>query len=235
VYPAERPLSAAELDALLFGLAGDVLGRTLVADVELSPRAVLCDSSICPDHEILLPGRAAPVTVLVDSSDGPVLDGPYALRVKDIDTLELVAAVRPASTGLAWTLPDYLAVLPDLLATDRLMSQAYLVEATAVRARGAPYCALQTRPPLGLDFGCGWAAWLVPVDAEIPSEGLSAAPDGGVRIQNDPGIEWPGEGPSVTGYFLVRPVDVADCFLCTPGATSQLLEPIEQIAAPTSP
>jgi hypothetical protein len=76
---------------------------------------------------------------------------------------------------------------------------------------------------------------LVPVDAEIPSDGLSAAPDGGVRIQNDSRIEWPGEGTSVTGYFLVRPLAVTDCFLCTPGGTSELLEQVDQIASRTNP
>jgi hypothetical protein len=232
-YPADRPLSADDLDRILSGDVADSVGRTFIVDVQLRLQTELrCPfGADCPEYLVDLPSGRRYIQAAAD----PLLGPPYALQVREGGGLDLLGSVRPGPNGLAWTLSDYLAGLPELFASDRLTPQVYLVAATAVRMAGSPFCALQTRPPQGLDFGCGQAAWLVPAGAVMPSDGLSAAPDGGVRIQNDPGIEWPGEGTSAIGYYLVRPLQVDDCFLCTPGATSQLLEQVDQIAVPTNP
>ena len=212
-YPAARAMTADELDGLLIN-PGDWTGLLLIADVELSPWDLPCDSSPCPDLETKL----ARNTVGVYGND-PVLGGPYAFRVRADGNFELVQAVKPGGDGLAWTLPQLTAALPDLRAADRSVPYAYLVDAVRVVSSAAIPCPNAESPRVGPDFSCNpGIAWLVPDESPGPSDGFSP-PAGGLRVPNAFG---PPERRR--GYWLVDPLVAQEsCFQCPPAGAADLV------------
>jgi len=232
-YPANRALTADEFDRLISGDVSNLIGRTLISDVELRVQSVLlCPvGGDCPEYMVDLPSG----TRYIQAGADPLLPGPYALQLREDGMLDLLGSVRPAPSALTWTFGDYLAEIQDLLPRARLTSQAYLVEASAVYLAASPPCPSRLESPGStFDVGCGHAVWLVP-PGSASAGGVLEMPDVGVRVQNDAPVAWPAEDSGVTSYFLVRPLGVDTCFMCTPNSTSQLLATVDPIdIAPAS-
>lgn len=221
-FPAELPLTAAELDDLLGPDPRLRASVTLVADVELRPQSeVLCTLlTDCPEYVVQLPSGEH----YVQAGPDPVLSAPHALRVREDGRLDFLGSVRPGPDGLAWTLPQLLEVVPGARAGDRAVQYLYLVDAVRAVSDAAYRCsASSTADP---KFGCGaGVAWLVKDEAAVPPS-FNRAPLDSLRVPNVIAFRLRSDALRQRGFWLVNPLVNAEgdaCFLCPPAGSADLL------------
>jgi hypothetical protein len=213
-YPASRAMTLGELDDFLGADPSERAGQVVIADVELTKRALVCDSAYCPDLEIRFADRTATV-MNWDRFVSLPFDPPFAFRVLPEGDLELLDPVRTGPNALGWTLPQLVDGLPEI--RESAEQELYLVDAwRAVSA--AQYRCLAGSSGV---FGCGsGVAWLVARGAAGPS---TSAPPGSLRIPNVSG-DSPSDNTPQHGYWLVDPfVAQEECFLCPPAGAVDLL------------
>jgi hypothetical protein len=222
-YPAERPLTAAELDDLLGPDPRLRASVTLVADVELRPQSeVLCGLlTDCPEYVLQLPSGEH----YVQAGPDPLLSAPYAFRVREDGALDLLGSVRPGPDGLAWTLPKLLEVVPGARAGDRAVQYLYLVDAVRVVSTWAYRCPANIFPS-NPAFQCGTgSAWLIPVGSPVPTSWASAPPES-LRVPNITPVAVDSGAHDEHGYWLIDPLvaqDLDRCFLCPPAGAADLI------------
>jgi hypothetical protein len=249
-YPANRALTGAELASLLGKDPVGLVDVTLVADVTVSPNTASCVRlALCPEYIVDAPGRSIATRPLwAYRSQQPLLDPPYAFRVREDGHLDLLGSVRPGPDGLAWTLPQLTAALPDLRAADRAVPYLYLVEAIRAISSAMIFCPAAPSPSVGPDFRCGAGiAWLVPDEASIPADTDFTGPANGLRVPVPADVRGQSDALRQRGFWLVDPLVAQEpCFACPPAGAADLigrvptadelgLEPSGTPAASTAP
>lgn len=226
VGPARvRPLTVAELGALLAGDRDRLVGRYLVVAGTLVPAAeagVPCADPRRGCAAIGELGPPLPVAPVGDIGPGPwaeagePLEGTFAVVLRGDDNLEFRGIVEPASATLAWTVAELLerslSSSPTLYAV-----HGWLVGTPPLRCPAAPTPLLPD-----LDYGCGQMAWLTgepyqPASADGTSGSVVPPPDG-MRVQNG-AYERFAPDPASTGWareprravYLVARLPVAPC------------------------
>jgi len=222
-YPIDRALTVKELDAVLGSDPAARAGEIVIAYVTLETFDIRCLGTRCPRYLVDLDGRQ--ISVYDPDEAEPELPGPSALRIRSDGALDLLGHVRAGPDGLAWTLPQLTAELPDLRASDRAVPFLYLADAWRAVSTSAYRC-LATVAAGDPDFGCGTGvAWLVPDEASLPSD-FNSAPAGSLRVPNVTGVLTRSDALKRHGYWLVDPLvaqDEATCFLCPPAGAADLV------------
>lgn len=221
-YPDERALTAEELDVLLGPNPEGLATVVVIADVELLAIRGRCTSTDCPTYWIEAGGRQ--LFVYVPSGGGPFIPGPQAFRVRNDGMLDLVRPVRSGPDGLAWTLPQLTAGLPDLRAADRAVPYLYLVDAVRTVSAAAIPCPFPGSPLPEPDFSCGSGiAWLVPDEATVPPDDGTVPPNG-LRVPNVTSFRLRSDALRQRGFWLVDPLAPQDiCFLCPSAGAADLI------------
>ncbi|MCI0582314.1 MAG: hypothetical protein L0227_05355 [Chloroflexi bacterium] len=213
-YPADQALNVLELDAFLGPDPAARAGAIVVANVTLERVGDIVCYGTCPSYWVVLEDRR--IAAYDPRGANPDLAGPVALRIRDDGRLDFLGRVRAGPDGLAWTLPQLTAELPDVDAPGaRPVPYLYLIDAVRhVSDVAIPCPSAEAAMPL---FGCGPdVAWLVPDASSIPADPL-AVPQDGLRVPN---------GPPTTahGFWLVDPFVTQDqCFMCPPAGAADLI------------
>lgn len=231
-YPSNRALTGAELASLLGKDPVGLVDVTLVADVTVSPNTSSCVRlALCPEYVVDAPGRSVATRPLwAYRSQQPLLDPPYAFRVREDGHLDLLGSVRPGPDALAWTLAQAADVMAGARAADRAVPYLYLVDAVRAISAAAISCPSVPGPTPSPDFGCaGPWTWLTGNEA-APPIGSDAAPPITERFDAPPdGLRLPNAvdgrpGTTEHGYWLVDPlVDQEPCFACPPAGAADLI------------
>ncbi|MEW5992355.1 MAG: hypothetical protein AB1736_13570 [Chloroflexota bacterium] len=222
-YPGLRALTVKELDAVLGSDPAARAGEIVIASVTLEAFDLRCYGTDCPRYLANLDGRI--VSIHDPGEAAPELPGASVLRIRSDGDLDLLGHVRAGPDGLAWTLPQLTAELPEIRTADRAVPYLYLVDAVHVVTDQAYRCRFgmgEGEP----DFDCGTGvAWLVPNDASLPSS-FTSAPTGSLRVPNVSDVRYRMYALQQHGYWLVDPFvaqDEATCFLCPPVGAVDLI------------
>jgi hypothetical protein len=276
--PGFKVLSADELTRVTRHVArAELEGRVVIVDGDVEPAGFRCRAGApCPigyvtgtNHTIMVWPETKPAYV-PDAEreallpEGPLIEGPLALRFRADGGVELLGPVETLlGDKVVWPFasmvrdaaerPPYLTIGglridggPDGV----LAGGLYLVDAWLVESPFAPPC---PAPPEGLPasvapFTCGIAAWLTPEDVD-PSQfqAPSDSPSGALRIQNDsydafapdPARSGPSDTPEPRrALYLVRStIDFPPdaCSLCAGGKPAYLVARVDPIDVPPEP
>ena len=249
-YPGNRALTGVELASLLGKDVMGLVGALLVVDVNVSPNTASCVRlSLCPEYVVDAPGRSVATRPLwAYRSQQPLLDPPYAFRVREDGHLDLLGSVRPGSDALAWTLTQAADVMAGARAADRAVRYLYLVDAVRAVSTALIECPFVPAPSIGPDFSCAAGiAWLVPDESFVPGDGFPTAPVNSLRVPASEGVPGRSDALQQRAFWLVDPfVDQEGCFACPPAGAADLLgrvltldelglAPPETPASPTTP
>jgi len=221
-YPIDRALTVKELDAVLGSDPAARAGEIVIANVTLEALDVRCLGTACPRYIADLERRS--IGVHDPGAAEPELPGSSVLQVRPDGSLDLLGYARSGPDGLAWTLPQVTAELPNLHGPGaRPVPYLYLVDGWRAVSTNAYRCLAAP----STDFGCGeGVAWLVADEASLPTD-FNSAPNGSLRVSNVTGVRVRSDGLQQHGYWLVDPfVPQEDCFLCPPAGAADLLGPI---------
>jgi len=222
-YPADRAMTAAELEELLGDNPADRASIVVIADVEL----VVLDATCVGECPAYLIRTASGQIAVFDGGDRIfAIAGPQAFRVRADGDLDVLGPVREGPEGLSWTLPQLTTELTKLRAAEGAnpVPFLYLVDAVRVVSEAAFRC-FAPPPAIDVRFGCGSGSvsWLVPAEASVSTAG-SNAPPGSLRVPNVTGIRPSGDAFRQRGFWLLDPwVTPEDCFLCPSAGAADLL------------
>jgi hypothetical protein len=235
----------------------DVVGRVVLADVDLEPASAQM-TCLPYDCALALVAGADPMIRVIDDpnfrglrntipDDG--LEGPIAVRIRHSGTVELIGQLKTnLGDQVVWPLRSYSTEAARQLYRflGSPFGAPYVVDALLVDGQPFP-CPSQPAIREELTgFLCGRAAWLAPVEAGPPriANGNPIMGLDWVRVPNgsyrrfglQPGVD--GEPPNREprrAYYLILPViQVTEiyCFGCQDGGAAMLVDRIDPVVIP---